>query len=183
MLISAHKCPTKNIGSNFFTNVENQKKSCIIHLQSKLYKTAKFMFCDKIGKSEKNPEKAESENNQRRRQMKKEERLDLIRKDLQKSKEILNSLCDENRQKILLVLLENCASGGIRVGDIAEKVNLSRPAVSHHLKNMIENKIVSIEHVGTKNYYHITGTAKILSLKSLLQNVELYIEETSLNQF
>lgn len=90
---------------------------------------------------------------------------------------ILNVLCDENRQNILLVLLENCSTGGIRVDDIAERVNLSRPAVSHHLKILLDNNIVSIEHIGTKNYYHITGTDKILSLKSLLQNVELYVEE------
>lgn len=54
--------------------------------------------------------------------MKKEERLELIRNDLEKSNKILNALCDENRQKILLVLLENCVSGGIRVNDIAKKL-------------------------------------------------------------
>ncbi len=109
--------------------------------------------------------------------MKKNERLDLIRNDLKNSNKILNALCDENRQNILIVLLENCSTGGIRVDDIAKEVNLSRPAVSHHLKVLLDNGIVSIEHCGTKNYYHITGTEKILSLKSLIQNVELYVEE------
>ena len=65
----------------------------------------------------------------------------------------------------------------IRVDDIAKKVNLSRPAVSHHLKILLDNTIVSIEHIGTKNYYHIVGTDEILSLKSLLKNIELYVEE------
>lgn len=109
--------------------------------------------------------------------MRKEERLSLIKEDLGKSNKILNALCDTHRQNILLVLLENCSNGGIRVDDIAKKVNLSRPAVSHHLKILLDNNIVSIEHVGTKNYYHITGTDEILSLKSLLENVELYVEE------
>lgn len=109
--------------------------------------------------------------------MKKEDRLEAIKTDLKKSKRILNALCDENRQNILLVLLENCSTGGIRVDNIAERVNLSRPAVSHHLKILLDNNIVSIEHIGTKNYYHITGTDEILSLKSLLQNVELYVKE------
>lgn len=109
--------------------------------------------------------------------MKKEERLKAIEEDLKKSKNILNALCDENRQNILLVLLENCSTGGIRVNDIAKRVNLSRPAVSHHLKILLDNNIASIEHIGTKNYYHITGIDKILSLKSLLQNVEIYVEE------
>ncbi len=31
--------------------------------------------------------------------------------------------------------------------------------------------------VGTKNYYHIIGTDEILSLKLLLKNIELYVEE------
>lgn len=109
--------------------------------------------------------------------MKKEDRLKVIKDDLKKSKNILNALCDENRQNILLVLLDNCSTGGVRVDDIARRVNLSRPAVSHHLKVLLDNNIVSVEHMGTRNYYHITGTDKVLSLKSLLQNVELYVEE------
>lgn len=113
--------------------------------------------------------------------MKKEEKLKAIEADLKKSKNILNALCDENRQNILLVLLENCFTGGIRVDDIAKRVNLSRPAVSHHLKILLDNNIASIEHIGTKNYYHITGIDKILSLKSLLQNVEIYVEERKEN--
>lgn len=114
--------------------------------------------------------------------MNKEDRLKAIKCDMQRSGRILNALCDENRQRILLVLLENCADGGIRVDGIAERVNLSRPAVSHHLKLLLDNNIVSIEHVGTKNYYHITGTDEILSLKSLLQNIEAYVEERKAEQ-
>lgn len=39
---------------------------------------------------------------------------------------------DENRQHITIALLENY--GGMRVGELAARTNLSRPAVSHHLK-------------------------------------------------
>lgn len=109
--------------------------------------------------------------------MKIEEKLNLIKEDLSSSSKILISLSEENRQKILLVLLENCSTGGIRVKDIAKRVNLSRPAVSHHLKFLLENDIISCERVGNKNYYHIVGTDKILSLKSLFNNIELYIKE------
>ena len=38
--------------------------------------------------------------------MKKEDRLRAIKTELKKSQRILNALCDENRQNILLVLLE-----------------------------------------------------------------------------
>ena len=74
--------------------------------------------------------------------MDKEERLNAIKIDLKNSKKILSALCDENRQNILLVLLENCSTGGIRVNDIAKKVNLSRPAVSHHLKYLDRKSVV-----------------------------------------
>lgn len=74
--------------------------------------------------------------------MTKEDRLEVIKTELKKSKKILNALCDENRQNILLVLLENCSTGGIRVDDIAKRVNLSRSAVSHHLKILFDNHVV-----------------------------------------
>lgn len=109
--------------------------------------------------------------------MEKNERLNVIKNDLKKSNKILTALCDENRQKIMLVLLDNCISGGIRVDDIAKKVNLSRPAVSHHLKVLLDENIVTVKKEETKNYYHITGINEIISLKSLLNNIELYIEE------
>lgn len=109
----------------------------------------------------------------------KEDRIKEIKKNLIESRKILNSISDENRQNILLVLLENCHSNGIRVEQIAKKVHLSRPAVSHHLKTLMENGIVSVEHIGTKNYYHIVGIEKILSLKQLFNNIELYIKERS----
>lgn len=109
--------------------------------------------------------------------MNKEDRLKLIENDLIKSRHILNALSNENRQNILLVLLENCHTSGIRVEDIAKKVNLSRPSVSHHLKVLLDENIVSIKQVGTKNYYHITGINEILILKSLLNNIELYVKE------
>lgn len=109
--------------------------------------------------------------------MKKEERLNLIKNNLKESKNVLCALGDENRQNIILVLLENCNNGGIRVKDIAVKVNLSRPAVSHHLKILLDNNLVSIEQKGTKNYYHITGAQNLLIIKSLFNNIEKYIEE------
>lgn len=37
--------------------------------------------------------------------------------------------------------------------------------------------IVSYESIGTKNYYHITGMNEILSLKQLLENIELFMKE------
>lgn len=109
--------------------------------------------------------------------MKREDRLNLIKNDLKKSRNILNVLGDVNTLNILLVLFENCSSGGVMVKDISQSVNLSRPAVSHHLKKLLDNEIISVEKRGVKNYYHITGIEQILSLKSLFNNIEIYCLE------
>lgn len=109
--------------------------------------------------------------------MEKDKRLILIKNDFQSITPLLSVIANENRQNILIVLLENCSSGGIMVDDIAKKVNLSRPAVSHHLKILLLNNIVSITQDGTKNYYHIKSDNELFILKSLISNIEKYIEE------
>lgn len=71
-------------------------------------------------------------------------------------KEHLNTyfaLGDETRQRIYATLLE-AGYPGVRVGEITEKVHLSRPAVSHHLKILKDADIVGIHKDGTKNYYY-----------------------------
>lgn len=105
------------------------------------------------------------------------EQIEEIKRQFQSSRKILNMLCEENRQKILLVLMDNCVSGGVRVETIAERVNLSRPAVSHHLKLLMDENLVTIQKDGTKNYYHITGADKILQSKSLIESIEQFIED------
>ena len=105
------------------------------------------------------------------------EQIERIKNEFQASRKILNAICDENRQKILLVLMDNCVGGGVRVNDIAKRVNLSRPAVSHHLKLLTDEKIVSVQKDGTKNYYHITGGNEILKLKKLVLCIEEFMKD------
>lgn len=106
-----------------------------------------------------------------------DEQIENIKNEFQNSRKILNAVCDENRQKILLVLMDNCVGGGVRVDDIAKRVNLSRPAVSHHLKLLMDENIVSVQKDGTKNYYHITGGSEILKLKNLINCIEEFIND------
>ena len=58
---------------------------------------------------------------------------------------IFTVLSDENRHKILQLLLEN---GKMNVNDITEHLHLSRPAVSHHLKIMLQAHAISVEQIG-----------------------------------
>ncbi len=106
-----------------------------------------------------------------------DEQIHKIKVEFQAANKILNAICDENRQKILLVLMDNCTRGGVRVEDIAKQVNLSRPAVSHHLKLLKDENIVSVQKDGTKNIYHISGGNEILKLKTLLNSIEEFMNE------
>lgn len=71
---------------------------------------------------------------------------------LEDNRELLTVLGDENRQRILMELLTH--PGGMRVGELAGAIGLSRPAVSHHLKTMREAGIIDRYKVGTKNFYY-----------------------------
>lgn len=66
----------------------------------------------------------------------------------------LLALGDENRQHLILGMLQIGKCDGVRVGEITAKTNLSRPAVSHHLKVLKEAGIVKMRREGTKNYYY-----------------------------
>ena len=68
---------------------------------------------------------------------------------------IMTILGDEVRQEILLTLIETGGMGGIRVGEIQKKSHLSRSAVSHHLKVLLDAGIICMRREGTKNYYYI----------------------------
>ena len=56
-----------------------------------------------------------------------------LRKQFLASQKVFNALGDETRMYLLLIMLEGSCDGS-RVIDLAPKVNLSRPAVSHHLQ-------------------------------------------------
>lgn len=69
-------------------------------------------------------------------------------------KKILNAIGDENRQHLILEMLQLEECSGVRVGTITEKTNLSRPAVSHHLQILKNAGIIKMRREGTKNYYY-----------------------------
>lgn len=67
---------------------------------------------------------------------------------------ILSALGDENRQHMILTMIQLGKCGGVRVGTITETTNLSRPAVSRHLRILREAGLVRVRREGTKNYYY-----------------------------
>lgn len=67
---------------------------------------------------------------------------------------LLTAMGDETRQHLILEMLKIGKFGGLRVGEITERTNLSRPAVSHHLQILKNTGIVKMRREGTKNYYY-----------------------------
>lgn len=78
---------------------------------------------------------------------------------------------DETRQLILRVFIENCGAGGLRVGEIQKRTNLSRAAVSHHLRILKEAGIITVRREGTKNFYYLdSASSSLLAVSELLQD-------------
>lgn len=78
-------------------------------------------------------------------------------------REILLALGDENRQHMILEMIRIGDCGGVRVGKITEKTNLSRPAVSRHLRILKDAGIVKVRKEGTKNYYYFAADGEAMS--------------------
>lgn len=83
---------------------------------------------------------------------------------------MLSAIGDETRQHLILEMMQIGKCSGVRVGEITQKTNLSRPAVSHHLKIMKEAGIVKVRREGTKNFYYFDpGTETLGQLIETLQ--------------
>lgn len=83
---------------------------------------------------------------------------------------VLLALGDETRQHLMLEMMQMEDCGGVRVGTITEKSNLSRPAVSHHIRILKEAGILKMRREGTKNYYYFD--ADMDSMNRLLHMLE-----------
>lgn len=67
---------------------------------------------------------------------------------------------------------DNLSRHGLNVRQITEKTNLSRPAVSHHLKLLKDTGLISVRRDGTCNYYYLTITESTRSLMALGSELE-----------
>lgn len=82
---------------------------------------------------------------------------------------VFSMLQDENRQQILLMLFDNKE---LSVSEITEKLSLSRPAVSHHLKLLLDNGLVFVRKEGKERYYRINLEDSLSLLKQLVASIE-----------
>ncbi len=77
-----------------------------------------------------------------------------IGEDFEILRDFFAAIGNDTRQHIIMSLIA-AGPSGIRVGDITVQTNLSRPAVSHHLKILKDAGVVHLREEGTKNYYYI----------------------------
>lgn len=109
--------------------------------------------------------------------MNKHEQLNIIKEDFINSQNVLLAIGDETRQAILLVLMGTDCQTGLRVGEITEQTHLSRPAVSHHLKILRDAGVILMRKEGTKNFYYIDVRTKLGALKTLVTNIEKFMQD------
>jgi len=84
-------------------------------------------------------------------------RMKKIADELKECRKPFLAIGDETRQQIIIALLESDCNG-IRVGEITKKTNLSRPAVSHHLRILKDAGMINMRREGTKNYYFVDAS-------------------------
>ncbi|GHV17215.1 transcriptional regulator [Clostridia bacterium] len=105
------------------------------------------------------------------------EQAKLIKDQFAVSRRLLTAIGDETRQAIILTLMETKCDG-MRVGDITANTHLSRPAVSHHLKILLDAGMVGVTPEGTKNYYWLNLGAEWDTFVALVNNIEQLREQS-----
>lgn len=101
-----------------------------------------------------------------------------LAKEFESVRKVLVALGDENRQHLILEMMQMGSCSGVRVGEITQRTNLSRPAVSHHLQILRDAGIVKMRREGTKNYYYFdTDPDSLNRLAKLLFDVKKIMAE------
>jgi ArsR family transcriptional regulator, arsenate/arsenite/antimonite-responsive transcriptional repressor len=90
-----------------------------------------------------------------------------LREHLMASREMLSALSDPARQDLVQVL----ARDELNVTDIASRISLSRPTVSHHLGILRRAGLVRSRKVGKEVFYHLDKSHISATLEGLLDSL------------
>lgn len=96
-----------------------------------------------------------------------QEEVPKLAEEFRHCQKVLLALGDENRQHMLLRMMQMGECAGVRVGQITVRTHLSRPAVSHHIRILKEAGILKVRREGTKNYYYFDADAS--EMEKLIQ--------------
>lgn len=78
-------------------------------------------------------------------------------------------LQDENRQQILMLLFDE---KNMTVTELTDRLSLSRPAVSHHMKLLLDGGLVTVTKRGKERIYSLSMEKAIGQIKELLASLE-----------
>jgi ArsR family transcriptional regulator, arsenate/arsenite/antimonite-responsive transcriptional repressor len=101
----------------------------------------------------------------------KEVTLDDVLASFRASAPIFSALGDAFRQDIVMLLAQQ---ERLNVNQIAERMPLSRPAISHHLKVLLTAGLVQMERVSRENFY-------TLSVDNALATLRLFVEQAEVS--
>lgn len=101
-----------------------------------------------------------------------------LAEEFESCQKILLALGDENRQHLILEMMKIEECGGVRVGTITEKTNLSRSAVSHHIQILKEAGILKRRREGTRHYYYFDADMEAMGrLIRMLEHTKILMEQ------
>lgn len=104
--------------------------------------------------------------------------LSIARQNFAECQTMFVALGDESRQQIIMALIGTTCETGLRVGEITKAVNLSRPAVSHHLKILRDAGLINQRKDGTMNFYSVDIRSNFSKLTNLIKIIEKLQAET-----
>jgi len=90
---------------------------------------------------------------------------------LEKCGPFFEAMGDTVRQNLFMNMAA-AGGGGVNVSKLTSKTDLSRPAISHHLKVLKDCGLIESYREGTKNYYYVDLRKKLDELKSFVAAVE-----------
>ncbi len=97
--------------------------------------------------------------------------------DFEKVRPAMTAIGDVVRQGIIITLIETGGRGGIRVGEIQKRTNISRSAVSHHMKILKDAGIIDVRQDGTKIFYYLNpASSSLKELSRFWEQVEPMME-------
>jgi ArsR family transcriptional regulator, arsenate/arsenite/antimonite-responsive transcriptional repressor len=95
--------------------------------------------------------------------------IDQIANTLARCTPLFQALGEPARQQIILMLAE---TEELNVSEIAGRMDLSRPAISHHLKVLRAADLVTARREGTENFYKLTMEDALELLARFVSEVE-----------
>lgn len=108
--------------------------------------------------------------------MKEPDRVAVVAEGIERSRKLLTALGDETRQHIIVAMMGMGDCTGVRAVEVAERTNLSRPAVSHHLQIMRDAGLLKTRKEGTKIFYYFDPDMR--AMETLIATLRLAVDIT-----